>query len=390
MDLRRKNWALLGKWWHRFGEDVESLWKRIVSEKYYGGKREEVDITAVGNWRTSRIWRDIISVGGRSRRLKNMLVEGFRWEVGEGKRVGFWRELWVGYKNLRDLFPRLYELSKNKLGNISDMGVWEGEKWSWKMEWRRGRIGREKDEEEVLWEVLENFQLKKGVNDTRRWIHDLEGKYMVKKAYEFLAPTESILEDQWSKLIWCRLVPSKVSFFGWRLCIDRLPTKRNIMKRRVSRQEEELMCGLCCDMVEEANHLFCMCKEPWIIWVEILQWWGMETVIPNNILGVAEIFVQDVGKIIGKEMGACISLVVSWYLWYWRNSKVFNNGNNIRGRLLEMIQAKSFFWIKNKVQGCVCSFHEWKVNPVGCALSMRRYKRELKLFRKQQKGSATE
>ncbi|GKV47995.1 hypothetical protein SLEP1_g54839 [Rubroshorea leprosula] len=138
MDLRRKNWALLGKWWHRFGEDVESLWKRIVSEKYYGGKREEVDISTVGNWRTSRIWRDIISVGGRSRRLKNMLVEGFRWEVGEGKRVGFWRELWVGNKNLRDLCPRLYELSKNKLGNISDMGVWEGENGVGKWNGREG------------------------------------------------------------------------------------------------------------------------------------------------------------------------------------------------------------------------------------------------------------
>ncbi|GLT87099.1 hypothetical protein SLE2022_051990 [Rubroshorea leprosula] len=389
-DLRRKNWALLGKWWYRFGEDAESLWKRIVTEKYYGGNRDEADITAVGNWRTSRICKNIISIGGRSRRLKNMLVEGFRWEVGEGNRVSFWRDLWAGNKNLRDLCPRLYELSKNKLGNISDMGVWEGEKWSWKMDWRRGRIGREKDEDEVLWERLDSIQLKKGVTDFWRWVHDSEGNFKVRKAYEFLAPTESILEDQLSKLIWCRLVPSKVSFFGWRLCLDRLPTKWNIMKRGVFLQEEELMCGLCGSMVEEANHLFCMCKEAWIIWVEVLKWWGMETVMPNNVLGVADIFVQDVGRIIGKEMGACIFLTVSWYLWYWRNGKVFNSGDNIRGRLVDMVQAKSFFWIKNKIQGCVFSFHEWKLNPVECASSMRRYKRELKLVHKQQKGMATE
>ncbi|GLT40917.1 hypothetical protein SLA2020_150140 [Shorea laevis] len=133
-DLRRKNWALLGKWWYRFGDGVESLWKRIVTEKYYGGKWEEVNITAVGNWRTSRLWRDIISVGGRSMKLRNMLVEGFRWEVGEGNRVSFWRECWVKNKNLRDICPRLYELSMNKLGNISDMGVWEGDKWCWNVE----------------------------------------------------------------------------------------------------------------------------------------------------------------------------------------------------------------------------------------------------------------
>ncbi|GKV46066.1 hypothetical protein SLEP1_g53078 [Rubroshorea leprosula] len=264
-----------------------------------------------------------------------------------------------------------------------------GDKWRWKMEWRRERIGREKDEEEKLKEGLERIQLKKRVEDGWRWTHDSEGRYGVKNAYKFLTPTECVLDKQWSKLIWCKLVPSKVSFFGWRLCLDRLPTKWNIRKRGVPLQEEELKCVLCKDKVEEVNHLFSMCKEVWIFWVEVLQWWGMVTVMPNNVLSVADIFVNDLGRIIGKEMGACIFLVAAWYLWYWRNGEVFNNENNIRGRLMEMVQAKSFFWIKNKIHGCVFSFHEWKVKPVECALSVRKYKQMQKLFHKQQKGMGT-
>ncbi|GKV27151.1 hypothetical protein SLEP1_g36354 [Rubroshorea leprosula] len=93
--------------------------------------------------------------------------------------------------------------------------------------------------------------------------------------------------------------------------------------------------------------------------------------------------------VVGKEMGACIFLVVSWYLWYWRNGKVFDNEAIIRGRLLDMIQAKSFLWIKNKVNGCAFSFNEWKVNPVACALSMRSHKQAMKLFHKQQKEGYT-
>ncbi|GKU89472.1 hypothetical protein SLEP1_g3604 [Rubroshorea leprosula] len=267
------------------------------------------------------------------------------------------------------------------------MGVWEGDKWSWKLEWRRGRIGREKDEEEALWEKLGNLQLKKGVEDHWRWLHDSDGSYMVKKAY--LAPSEGILEEQLCKVIWCRLVPSKVSFFGWRLCLDKLPTKWNIRKRGVLLQEEELMCVLCHNMIEEANHLFSMCKEAWILWTEVLQWWNMKTVMPNIVRGVADIFVYNLGRVVGKEMGACIFLVVSWYLWYWRNGKVFDNEAVIRGRLLDMIQAKSFLWIKNKVNGCAFSFNEWKVNPVACALSMRSHKQAMKLFLKQQKKGYT-
>ncbi|GLT32791.1 hypothetical protein SLA2020_074320 [Shorea laevis] len=82
-DLCRKNWALLGNWWFRLGDGVEGLWKKVVREKYYGG-REEVDITAVESVRVSRIWRDIISIGQRSVRLQDMLVKGFKWVVGDG------------------------------------------------------------------------------------------------------------------------------------------------------------------------------------------------------------------------------------------------------------------------------------------------------------------
>ncbi|GLT51098.1 hypothetical protein SLA2020_245350 [Shorea laevis] len=64
-DLSRRNWALLGKWWYRFGEGVDSLWKKVIREKYYGG-RQEVDITAVEDWKVSRVWGDVIQVGGIS------------------------------------------------------------------------------------------------------------------------------------------------------------------------------------------------------------------------------------------------------------------------------------------------------------------------------------
>ncbi|GKU93217.1 hypothetical protein SLEP1_g6825 [Rubroshorea leprosula] len=159
-DLCRKNWALLGKWWFRLGDGVEGLWKKVVWEKYYGG-REEVDITALESVRVSRIWRDIISIGQRSGRLQDMLVKGFKWGVGEGCRVGFWRSVWVGEKALRDLCPRLFQLAINKEGLVSEMEV----------------------------------GLKVGVEDWWQWIHVPDGKYGVKQAYEFLESTESILND---------------------------------------------------------------------------------------------------------------------------------------------------------------------------------------------------
>ncbi|GLT66338.1 hypothetical protein SLA2020_387060 [Shorea laevis] len=312
-DLKRRNWALLGKWWFRLGDGVESLWKQVLRAKYYGGK-EIVDITAVDCWQVSKIWGDIIRLGGISERLRHMLVKGFRWEVGNGRRVGFWRDIWVCDKALYDLCPKLYALSMNKEGKVSEMGDWVGGRWCWNLAWRRERLGRERDEEAVLREFLGNDRIEVDGNDCRRWVHAPDGNYMVKNAYEFLAPSEYMLQGQICRVVWCNLVPSKVSFFGWRLCLDRLPTKRNLYNRGIVLQEGGLLCSLCNEVVEDVNHLFCTCKEVWLIWAKVMNWWGVESVLPSSVGGIAEFFSYSFGRIVGKEMGACIFLIVSWYL----------------------------------------------------------------------------
>ncbi|GLT34074.1 hypothetical protein SLA2020_086180 [Shorea laevis] len=330
----------------------------------------------------SKVWRDIIRIGGQSLKLRNMLGEGFKWEVGEGNKVAFWQERWIGEKNLKDLCPRLYALSVKKEGNVSEMGFWEEGRWRWHVEWRRDTIGREKNEEELMEKALEGVLIKKGVGDVRKWIHAIDGRYVVKLAYDFLASTECVLEDQMCKLIWCRLVPSKVAFFGWRLCLDRLPTKENLQKRGVQFQEEDIFCKYCSGKVEEVSHLFCTCHRTWVVWAEILSWWGVESALPNNVVGVAEFFMYGLGSIIGKEMGSCIFLVVTWYLWYRRNMQVFQENEGIPDNLLERVQVKTFLWIKSKINGCVFSFYEWQSCPWVCAISVKQHKRMKKLFSK--------
>ncbi|GKV34368.1 hypothetical protein SLEP1_g42745 [Rubroshorea leprosula] len=314
-DLNRRNWALLGKWWYRLGDGKEGLWKRVVLEKYYGGG-QEVNITDVEKLRVSKIWGDILRIGGKSNRLKTMLVKGFKWEVGDGSRVGFWRQIWAGNNALRDSFPRLFQLATNKEGMVQEYGFWEGDSWKWEIGWRRKRMGREQDEEKELWKVLGTIQLRKYVGDYWKWRYDVEG----------------------------RLVPFKVSIFGWRLCLDRLPTRRNLQKRGVTFQEDNTTCGLCKKGVEEVDHLFCTCMEAWVVWAKTIKWWGMELVMPDTVKGVAETFIYGLGSLVGKEMGVYIFLVTAWYLWYRRNVLVFRREEDIREQLLELIQVKTHFW----------------------------------------------
>lgn len=78
------------------GSDLgEILWGRKVA-----------DITLFGSLNMSQVWKDVVSVGKGSERLVSMLLEGFKWEVGNGSYVDFWGYKWVRYKSLKNLFPR--------------------------------------------------------------------------------------------------------------------------------------------------------------------------------------------------------------------------------------------------------------------------------------------
>ncbi|GLT35731.1 hypothetical protein SLA2020_101580 [Shorea laevis] len=72
-----------------------------------------------------------------------MLVKGFKWHIGDGDLVRFWKDKWVDDQSLSHLFPRLFILACLKDGSVKDMGYWDGDVWQWKMEWRRACMGKE-------------------------------------------------------------------------------------------------------------------------------------------------------------------------------------------------------------------------------------------------------
>ncbi|GLT40903.1 hypothetical protein SLA2020_150010 [Shorea laevis] len=193
----------------------------------------------------SRVWKDIVSLGSGSERPVEMLVNGFKWEVGDGSFVDFWSSKWVGNEPLKNLFPRLFTLATNREGLVKDMGVWRDESWVWECKWRCGYVGRATGEVEQLREMLNGIQVRVNGVDSWRWVHSTNGFYSVKGAYEFLTPKSCCFDEKWVKVIWNKYVPSKLSVFGWRLFLNRLATKENLCKRGIVLSGGDTGCPLC-------------------------------------------------------------------------------------------------------------------------------------------------
>ena len=107
------NQALLGKWLWRYGHEVTHLWWRVISTKYGEGQ---------GGWSTNvcrrthgcGIWRSI-NEGWES------FSKHLTFVVGEGTRIRFWNDMWIGDNTLKDLYPELYVCSAVKNACISEV-----------------------------------------------------------------------------------------------------------------------------------------------------------------------------------------------------------------------------------------------------------------------------
>ncbi|RVW22717.1 hypothetical protein CK203_103828 [Vitis vinifera] len=108
------NKALLGKWLWRFANENEPLWKQIILSKY--------DLQE-GGW-CSKDARNQYGVGvGRPSEKVGEFSFSFRFIIGDGTRVKFWKDLWCGNQSLEEAFPILFNLSINKEGWVAE--AWE-------------------------------------------------------------------------------------------------------------------------------------------------------------------------------------------------------------------------------------------------------------------------
>lgn len=272
-DIGMFNSALVGKWVWKFLEKKESLWVQVVESRYGSFGRE---VRGGGLARASIWWRDLCRLywGSEGEGLRREFVR----REGRGDTTLFWEDEWaIGGESLRDKFPRLFRISVQKTGRISEMGRWEHGEWKWELEWCRSVSRRNLESLNALMLLLNRIHLKENEADFWSWQHAANGIYSTNLAYQRRRKLRSMSSEgeEFKRKVFRRLWKSwaiiKAIPTAWKLLKGRVATKENLMKRGVHLNDEEKKCCLCKEEMETVSHLFFSCKFACSIWENIIS-----------------------------------------------------------------------------------------------------------------------
>ena len=342
--IRLVNDCLLLKWWWRFAKEKDALWRQIICSKY------KLDVKSwcpspISNNSYSGVWKGIISLAERSGNLMLFYHNNFLVQVGDGKRILFWKDRWCSNSCLKDEFPTLYRLVMEKdvtLRIMHDRKVAVGD---WSLLFRRRLYDWEEREVSRLKELLiSGSNCSDNLVDKPVWLAEGSGMFSVSSVYRSeVVSLGPILIT--SKLVWNHLAPPKVQFFCWLAWKNRVKTADFLQKIGVLQASSPALCAFCKTVAESNCHVLLHCHFSWRVWSAILNWWEVQGALPGSVEAVLHWW--EGVKLSKKEklLWKVIPSAVFWSLWKLRNECIFQAAKPHLEDLCELVKIRVALWL---------------------------------------------
>lgn len=241
-DLKTFNVALLAKQEWRILQEKDSMLHKIYKAKYFP-KVNFLESTLGNN--PSYAFRDILEA-------KNLLIQGCRWRIGDGKSVKIWKDNWIpGHQALhKELSNMEIEVNEDTVDSLMDGNT----KW-WNIDKVRALFNPN-----VAVDIMKIIICPREQEDKWTWTQEKCDNFSVKSAYRFFIDTQksnpresanASKQQAFWKVFWKMKITNKFKLFAWRACKEGLPIQDNLIRKHVYVEDK---CCFCQDTMEDLSH----------------------------------------------------------------------------------------------------------------------------------------
>ena len=296
-DLCKFNKAMLAKQVWRLIHDKESLFYKVFKAKYFSNKSIFEAKSSTGSF----AWKSILW-------SRDLIEKGSFWRIGNGNSVRIYTDAWLPSPKGRISSPMLQLVLLSTVVSLIDSAT------GW---WNINLIDRCFHPLEAR--LIKSLPLSSiPLPDSLVWSSEKSGSYCVKSGYKLLCNLHNldtnhlqVSESQlgfW-KSIWKMKVPGKIKHFIWKACTNSLPTKDNLMKRKIL---NESVCSRCAEESESVVHALWSCACIKTVWDSEFDW------VDRSLVG-SDSFSEVFQKIRAKPASVPLFATTAWSIWYQRN-----------------------------------------------------------------------
>ncbi|KAF5477145.1 hypothetical protein F2P56_003817 [Juglans regia] len=306
-DFESFNLALLAKQGWRIIQVPDSLAAKVLKMKYFPTSDF---LQAKMGVRPSFMWRSLCAA-------RELIKKGSIWRIGNGQDTKIWNYRWLPQPSSYMVQTPIQVLHAE--ARVAELITEETKQWN------RGLVVSVLGNEvaEVVFKIPISFT---GASDRLIWLGTKDGQFTVKSAYHKQKELQDLNKGQTSYRaknlkdwtgFWKLQIPNVTKVFIWKACLESLPTRLNLYKKKIV---DSPLCPICSREEESVTHILWSCSSAMDVWSQGPKAFQKCT----NSAGCFKDLVEQFLSSIDTTLMELFSMTTRG-IWLRRNKMVFEN-----------------------------------------------------------------